>query len=83
MRNETADLSYLLDELPPVVARKEVRRLLGGMVHPRTLANLDSLGEGPKRFYLGRAVVYKREDLVAWLEERTYVPSQKNLSPDS
>jgi len=35
------------------------------------LANLDSLGEGPKRMRVGRKVAYLTEDLLGWLALRT------------
>lgn len=66
-----SDLTRIADKLPPVIARKEVARILGGIIAPKTLANLDSLGEGPKaRFKIGRNVAYITADLLAWLEER-------------
>lgn len=38
----------LLANLPPVIARKEVTRFLGGIVAPQTLSNADASGEGPE-----------------------------------
>ena len=61
----------LSTELPPIVARAAVPRLLGGLVSAGTLANEDSAGTGPAgRFYLGKKAAYEREALVAWLRER-------------
>lgn len=54
----------------PVVARKDVGKFSGGVLHPRTMANLDSLGEGPQRFYFGRKVAYPVDALVCWMRER-------------
>jgi len=35
------------------------------------MANLDSLGKGPKgRIRIGKKVAYKVEDLVKWMQER-------------
>jgi hypothetical protein len=66
-----ASFSFLTDRLPPVVARTEVARLLGGVVSAKTLANCDSLGIGPEgRIKLGRKVVYDTAKLLAWLENR-------------
>jgi predicted DNA-binding transcriptional regulator AlpA len=48
-----------------------VEKLLGGVISPKTLANYDSLGEGPRRMRVGRKVVYKTEDLLEWLAKRT------------
>jgi len=58
-------------ELPPVVARAAVPRLLGGLISAGSLANEDSAGTGPVgRFYLGKKACYEREALVAWLRDR-------------
>lgn len=58
----------LLANLPPVIARKEVTRFLGGIVAPQTLANADASGEGPEdAFRVGNSVVYRAESLVRWI----------------
>jgi hypothetical protein len=74
MRNQM-DLSDLVPTLPPVIARDHVEKLLGGIISSKTLANLDSLGEGPKRMRVGRKVAYRTDDLLEWLSNRT-----KNLN---
>lgn len=38
----------LLETCPPIIARGEVGKITGGLLHPRTCANLDSQGLGPK-----------------------------------
>lgn len=68
-----ADLSGLLKTLPPIVPRKDIDRYIGGIVSKGYLANLDSQGKGPRKFRCGRNVGYLREDLVAWLEERSSI----------
>ena len=65
------DLSSLIPKLPPLISRDHVEKLLGGVVSSKTLANLDSLGEGPKRMRVGRKVAYLTEDLLGWLALRT------------
>ena len=65
------DLSDLGRNLPPMIARDHVGKLLGGVISSKTLANLDSLGEGPKRMRVGRKVAYLTEDLLEWLALRT------------
>ncbi len=52
------------------VARSEVGRFTGGIVSPKSLANLDSLGEGPPRLKVGGRVAYKALDLVEFLKGR-------------
>lgn len=55
----------------PIVARHEVSKFSGGAIHPRTIANMDSRGEGPKgRFRIGKKVCYPVESLVEWLKSR-------------
>jgi len=55
----------------PVVARTEIEIFTGGAMGQKYLANLDSAGLGPKRFRLGRKIVYPIRELVAWLESRS------------
>ena len=51
-----------------IVARQEVSRFTGGLFTPKTMANLDSLGEGPKRkVRYKRKVGYPKKELVTWL----------------
>jgi len=70
MISETV-FTRLAAELPPVIARAEIPRLLGGLVSAGTLANADSAGQGPAgRFYMGKRAAYGREELLDWLRER-------------
>ena len=55
----------------PIVARSEVGRFSGGILHPRTMANLDSLGQGPGKIVIGGKVGYYTEVLAKWTEDRT------------
>lgn len=57
----------------PIVSRTEISKFSGGLLSPRTLANLDSLGDGPPRGRCGRKVFYPVDSLVAWLEARSKV----------
>ena len=71
------DLKKLSEKLPPVFARTEIRKLLGGIISPGYLANLDSAGLGPPRVRIGpRKVGYHREPFIEWLAAR----SKTNLS---
>ena len=66
----------ILDEMAatwpsPVVARTEVATFSGGLLHPRTMANLDSKGEGPEETVTyGRKRAYVKRSLVAWMRRR-------------
>jgi len=66
------DFSKLKDSWgAPFVARECIGRFSGGLVHRRTLANLDSRGQGPDgKFKIGRKVGYPVESVVEWLESR-------------
>jgi len=73
-------ISTLTANLPPVIARKEVGKFLGGVVAPQTLSNADSVGLGPEVAYrVGRAVAYRTESLVRWVVERFGVARIANL----
>lgn len=64
-------ISTLVSSLPPVIARKEVNRYLGGMVASQTLSNADSAGMGPEVAYrVGRTITYRTESLVRWVVDR-------------
>ncbi len=73
------DLSYMADEwTSPVVARSKVGDFSGGVIGPKYIANLDSLGLGPAgRFRCGRKIVYDKKKLIRWLEERSEIPGVK------
>lgn len=56
--------------LPPILSRTEVPKLTGGLISAGRLANLDCLGQGPRRITLGRKVGYTRADFIAWMRSR-------------
>ncbi len=53
---------------PITLTAGEAAKLLG--LAPSTLAKLRLSGNGPVYCKLGRRVVYRREDLEAWLDSR-------------
>jgi excisionase family DNA binding protein len=53
---------------PITLTVREAAEVLG--LAPSTLAKLRLNGNGPTYCKLGRRVVYRREDLYAWLESR-------------
>jgi len=56
----------------PVVPRQKVGQFSGGLLNPRTMANLDCLGVGPKsKRRVSNRIVYRTKDLAEWLEERS------------
>jgi hypothetical protein len=72
------DFSKLEKQWPsPFVARQDVGRFTGGLVTPKYLANLDSLGRGPEmRIRVGRKIGYPVKAFIAWLEDRSSVVSK-------
>lgn len=73
------DLSTLAARWPSShVAREKVGEFTGGIITPKTLANLDSIGAGPKgRITVGRKVAYSVHELITWLESRTKTAAQE------
>ena len=75
--NQKPDLSALLKEMPPFLARNHPRfKELTGY-SGRTMANLDCLKEteAVKKIMLGNTIAYERESLIAWLESRSRIIS--------
>ena len=68
---DKVDFTDLAKELPPLIARDHVEKLLGGVISSKSLANLDSLGEGPKRMRSGRKIIYRTLDILEWIAQRT------------
>ena len=65
-------LDSLVDSWPsPIVARSEIKKFSGGLLHPRTMANLDSLGKGPGKILVGNRACYSTLKLVEWMKSRT------------
>jgi hypothetical protein len=70
---EDFNLDTLADNWPsPIVARSEIKNFSGGLLHPRTLANLDSLNKGPGKILIGNRACYSTRQLVAWMKERQH-----------
>ncbi len=61
------DFAALWRELPALVSRREMYEKIS-IYRPGILANLDSMGKGPRgRMKLGRAVYYPRYELMVWV----------------
>ena len=54
----------------PIVARTDVGKFSGGILHPRTMANLDSQGIGPNKILIGARVAYDVNELIKWMQQR-------------
>ena len=67
------DLDKLAEEWKsPFVARSEMEKFSKGLYKSRSMNTLDAAGKGIKRKIRRNAkVAYLKEDVVAWLKERT------------
>jgi hypothetical protein len=77
MESQRPDLSALLKEMPPFVARNHPRFKEWTGYSGRTMANLDCLHQTDaiKKIMLGNTVAYERESLIEWLEARSSIIS--------
>jgi hypothetical protein len=68
----TPNLSVLADKWnSAVVSREKIGDFTGGTISPKSMANLDSKGEGPEgAILIGKKVAYPVSSLIAWLERR-------------
>lgn len=57
----------ILKALPPLFGRAAVGNLLPGIINPKTLANLSSLGLGPPKIKTRAKIIYERDSFVPWL----------------
>lgn len=72
------DFKELEEVLPPIVFRnwRHWRDILP--VAPRTVANEDSLGTGPReKIMVGRVVGYPRAALIDWLRDKSKVIKER------
>lgn len=60
----------LAAKLDPLSTAEEVSAVLHTPIN--TLNDWRIKGSGPKFIKLGRAVYYRRDDVLAWLDERTF-----------
>ena len=73
MGKTNPDLSKLKEKWPSsFVSRDKVGEFSGGILHPRTLANLDALGKGPKgRIRVNnKKIAYPVDQLIEWMQSR-------------
>ena len=63
-------LEDLEKQLKPVVTRRDLSEVLGGLVAYRTWANRDALGTGPEvKIKIGRTVGYPKRAIMEWLRK--------------
>jgi excisionase family DNA binding protein len=68
MPNETPGRDHTADPAPALLTITEAAELLRAPV--ATLRYWRHLGTGPTSFRLGRRVLYRRDDLHAWIDAR-------------
>ena len=62
----------LAEKFPFGVPRKEIGKATGGILHPRTCANLDCLKQGvPNRFKIGRNTIYPVQSVIGFIKSKT------------
>ena len=80
MLNEDNDFDAVVETLKDLeskwpsslVPRERISEFTGGLINARTMANLDSMGQGPaKRMRIGRKVVYSVDSVLDWIKNRT------------
>jgi hypothetical protein len=73
-KEKIVDFSELERALPPIVFRNWARWRDILPIAPRTVANNDCLGTGPKeKIMCGRVVGYPKAALIQWLREKSKV----------
>jgi hypothetical protein len=71
---KSVDFTELEKALPPIVFRNWSRWRDILPIAPRSVANEDSLGTGPReKIMIGRVVGYPRTALIEWLRQRSKV----------
>ena len=50
---------------PKMIARANIQEIIRGL-KPKTLANLNSIGEGPTVYKIGNKVYYQVDELMKW-----------------
>jgi hypothetical protein len=60
-----------------LIPRTKVGEFTGGLISSKTMANLDSLGQGPPRISCGRKTGYPKSSFCTWLKSRCVVRCSK------
>jgi excisionase family DNA binding protein len=68
MPDETSSRDHITEPAPALLTITEAAQLLRAPV--ATLRYWRHLGTGPTSFRLGRRVLYRRDDLQAWIDAR-------------
>lgn len=72
-----SEIFQLFPDMPHPVMRCRIGELTNGAISPRTVANHDSKGTGPKgRFLINGKIAYSRDSFLEWLASRIYSASK-------
>ena len=56
---------------PEIITRQKLHELTGGLISEKTLANMDSTGDGIlPRLRIGGKIAYPKDAAISWLEQR-------------
>ena len=69
-------IKKLNESMPPAFTRKELPKLLGGIISVGHMSNLDASKQGPPRMRLKRHVVYEKDTFLKWFA--TYLSNNKH-----
>lgn len=70
-RNSASFFKVIEEHLPPVFTRRTASLSIGGLISPKTMSNLDSLGKGPLvKVRVGGKVGYERDSFMIWLKQK-------------
>jgi len=68
---ENFNFKTLAEKWPSsIVARSEIREFTGGLISPKTWANAECSGEGPKSFRFGKKRFAHVDDIIQWMNAR-------------
>jgi hypothetical protein len=82
-KGELTEIAKIIDQMAAnwgsnIVARKEIGRFSGGILSPKTLANMDSKGEGPEgRFIICNQTAYPIQKIIKFMKDRVAEKWQK------
>jgi len=62
---------------PEIITRKKFHEMTGGLVSEKTLANMDSVGDGIlPRLRIGGKIAYPKDAAIAWLKHRCKIDQE-------
>jgi len=72
----------LTEKFPFGIPRKEIGKATGGILHPRTCANLDCMGVGiAGRYKIGRNTIYNVQNTISYIKGKiVFMENKKALT---